>query len=372
VTWTNHLLGEDIVLPGADAGAAALLQGGSGRVWYQEGQVRLESQGQGARWTLVCDGRTLWIYDGQANKATEYTLPERPADSGDEPAFDLPADLPGKIQEMIDKPAPAAALAVEQARIAGRAAYVLTLTPTAEDTVFGSLRVAIDGERFVPLGVEVFAKGQGEPTLAAGFTRVSFDPAPEGAFTFTAPEGATIERKALSPPPGFAPFGGEDRSGQYGFDGESRLEHKQPLTLEEAQQKAGFDLLTPADTRRAFAGAHVFSLGDEGPLVLSRYGEGFGTVLLAQLPTPEGMPNMRQQMFPGMTGDAPPSIGEGAAAGLGTLLGLGELTLVGGAPGFVVETPLGTALVWQRGDLTVAALGSLSADDLVGFATGLR
>ena len=68
VAWTNNLIGDTsaLNLGGATTptGIASLLQGGKGRIWLQDGKVRLESQGQGGDQVLVADAEagTLWTY----------------------------------------------------------------------------------------------------------------------------------------------------------------------------------------------------------------------------------------------------------------------------------------------------------------------
>jgi hypothetical protein len=64
--WTNDLLGAGgLSLPTGDAGLASLLQSGNGRLWYQDGKVRLEVQGRSAH------GATPWLGDNAVVKAVE-------------------------------------------------------------------------------------------------------------------------------------------------------------------------------------------------------------------------------------------------------------------------------------------------------------
>ena len=81
---------------------------------------------------------------------------------------------------------------------AGRQSYTLTVTPAAgTTTTFGYLRVAIDGATYVPLQVQVYAKGDTTPALSAGFTSVSYAKNDASLFSFTPPAGATVQHKAL-------------------------------------------------------------------------------------------------------------------------------------------------------------------------------
>lgn len=79
-------------------------------------------------------------------------------------------------------------------RVAGRAAYVLVLTPRTASTLVGRVEVSIDAERRIPLGVEVFAKGAGSAAVSVKFASVSFAPIDASVYRFTAPPGARIVR----------------------------------------------------------------------------------------------------------------------------------------------------------------------------------
>ena len=52
------------------------------------------------------------------------------------------------------------------------------MTPTATDTALGSVQAAIDGKTYVPLQLQVFAKGDTSAVLQFGFTSVSYDAVP--------------------------------------------------------------------------------------------------------------------------------------------------------------------------------------------------
>ena len=82
--------------------------------------------------------------------------------------------------------------------MAGRESYILTVTPASgARTTFGSVQVAVDGFTFVPLQVQVYAKGDSTPLLSAGFTKVSYAKNATSLFSFAPPAGATVQHKAL-------------------------------------------------------------------------------------------------------------------------------------------------------------------------------
>lgn len=399
VAWTNGLLGPTaLTLPGAGAGVGALLQSGSGRVWHQDGKFRVESQTTVGDTVVVFDGDTAWVYSSAAGTATEYALPARSVDSSAIPseeaasAFSPVADLPQKIQELVDKLAPTASLAVSTASVAGRDSYVLTMTPTAANTVFGSVQVAFDGTTFVPLRVQVFAKGATEAVLEAGFANISYEDIAADLFEFTPPPGVEVERSALALPDGIlegAPGGAfGDHGGSADSAGAGEWAGHAPLTLEEAAAAAGFTLATPSDASLPFQGAAVIhpslwegvltpglsgddaggALGSEmtsstalfaaalappdAPVVVLRYGEGFGTVMVIET-------RMTDSRWTQM----------GAALGMVPMLGTPGA--VGDHQAYRLATALGSMMFWHQGDLMVLVAGSVSVADLEAFAASI-
>ncbi|MDX6731280.1 MAG: hypothetical protein QOC54_1228, partial [Baekduia sp.] len=106
-------------------------------------------------------------------------------------------DPAGLARALIQGMAPCASVSVQgTTTVAGRDAYVLTLTPLTEDSLVGSVRVAIDAATRLPLRAEVLPRGGGEAALSAGYTSVSFDPIDPAMFAFEPPPGATVRDAA--------------------------------------------------------------------------------------------------------------------------------------------------------------------------------
>ena len=361
VAWTDGLLGSTSLLSlggnQTPAGLSSLLTGGSGRIWAQGGKVRLESQGQNGDFVVVAGATTVW------------TLPQTSID----PAV--------AIERLIQKLAPQATLGIGgQATVAGRKAYTLTLTPTSPVTTLGSVAVAIDGHRWVPLRVQVFAKGGGGAVLSAGFKTVSFAPLSAGLFTFTPPGGATIVHKNVGAGLGSkAERAGAaaDKGGAIGTgaaDGKSGARHS-PLTLAQAESQAPF-LLTPAVTPTGieFRGAFVtpakalaaqapgggltagqrraLAILAKHPAAVLDYGSGFGTVLLIEAKISAAQDAQLQQQ-------------------LGRVATIGKTT-VNGLPATKLQTSLGSAVTFRQGDVRVVVAGLVPWGDVMQIAGSLR
>lgn len=389
VAWSNDLLGSGSLLSSlgggqTPAGLSSLLTGGSGRVWAQDGKVRLESQGQGGDFVAVFNGVTLWTWDSMTSTATQYSPTGGTHGSAGVPASLSPSspasvDPATAIAALIQKLSPNATLSVGgQAVVAGRQTYTLTLTPTSPVTTFGSVRVAIDGHRWVPLQVQVFARGDGSPVLSAGFKTVSFSAVSGSLFTFTPPSGATVVHKqvgTLGTAQG-APVSGTAKTGaaKTGAAAKNAAAHTAPLTLKQAKARAPF-LLTPSSIPAgvAFHGALVTptaakaqaALGSptaqqtkmiavlgKHPTAVLDYGTGFGTVLVVETKTTTAQDAQLQQQ-------------------LGQLSAIGKAT-VNGVPATKLQTELGSVVTFRQGDVRVIVAGFVPWSDLDQIAGSLQ
>jgi outer membrane lipoprotein-sorting protein len=175
------------------------------RVWYDGPErVRVALLGTLSQSDIIRNGSDLWIWESGENRASHRTLPEQltpppPAHHGGMP--------------MTPQQAAEAALAAiepttevstdDTTRVAGRDAYELVLAPRDDASLIREVRLAIDAERGLPLGVEVYGDGA-DPAFEVEFTQISFDrPDPE-QFRFNPPPGVTVTEAELLPA---MPFG---------------------------------------------------------------------------------------------------------------------------------------------------------------------
>lgn len=164
------------------------------RVWSDgQGRGRLALPSRGGEQTFVADGDTLWRYDSASRTATAVGHGERP--SADQPAVDPAA----AAQAVVGKVRETSNVAVDgTARVADRPAYELVLTPApTERTLLREVRVAVDSATRLPLQLTVLANGSPEPALQAGFTDLEIGAQDSGLFTFTPPDGVTVQRPEL-------------------------------------------------------------------------------------------------------------------------------------------------------------------------------
>jgi outer membrane lipoprotein-sorting protein len=154
------------------------------------GKARISLLGGMSETTIVEDGTTLWIWDSQDRSVRKISHGADVAQHAPEQLAD-PAALARQLVTEMQKDS---TVAVDgTARVAGRAAYQLVLTPKpTEKTLLREVRLAVDSELRVPLRLEVLANGQADPALRIGFTEFSPGPQDAALFQFTPPAGAEV------------------------------------------------------------------------------------------------------------------------------------------------------------------------------------
>lgn len=190
-------------LPDTGEGTPLSLLSGSHEVklWYgSENKMRLALPTQFNETNVIVNGDQVWYWESETNTATRVKLPDG------RPHEDLPAATPTPVtpeqaaRQFLDRVDDTTTVTVSNtAEVAGRPAYQLVLTPKDPASLVQEVRLAIDGELYVPLQVQVFAKGSAEPAFQVGFTQLTFTPPAEENFAFTPPPGATVEEKTFGP-----------------------------------------------------------------------------------------------------------------------------------------------------------------------------
>jgi len=397
VSWQNNLLGDISALSGSNMGASAklpLAANGSGRIWMSAGGVRVESLASGGDQIIVANStaRDAWLYDYAANTAKHIVMTGTPpAGSGTPTPMPSPTmATPAAISAFLQQLAPNADVSVTgQGVVAGREVYLLTMTPIASDTALGSVQAAIDGQTYVPLQLQVTAKGGTSPALQFGFSdNVSYDAIPASTYDFTPPPGTTVTTKTVDLSQATSGQNGTAQ-GQTAEPTKAQQTQMQDvlrsalLTIPEAQKLVPFQLASAQGyTARPFDWAAVVDKGGPltaldqpvmkllgatgmggfgnstssssttaptGPTAVLLYGKGFGTIALAETAT---TPELQKQ--------------------LEQLPALVDKTSVNGATVRSFTTPLGGAFVWQQGDTTLVAAGMVPAADLQAFVATVQ
>ena len=147
--------------------------------------------------TFVSDGTTRWSYDSQDRTVTKFPQRdgERPGPPGGERPGADSTDPATAARNLIGELGKTSTIAVDgTGEVAGRAVYQLVLSPKpTERTLLREVRIAVDGEKRIPLQLTVLTNGSQDPALQAGFSDVTFGPQDPALFTFTPPPGAKVE-----------------------------------------------------------------------------------------------------------------------------------------------------------------------------------
>ncbi len=407
VAWQNGLFGDLGSL--ADSGMAQLpaqsplTSDGSGRIWVSDAGAKVESQGSGGDQVVVLNkaARTAWVFDYAGNSVKKFVVTGTAPAQAPSPSPSAMMVTPAAITLYLQQVARFATVEVAgQTRVAGQDTYVLRMTPVAKDTALGYVQAAIDGQTMLPLQVEVYAKGAATPVVKFGFTKVSYDSIDPSTFAFTPPAGVKVTTRTMS---------GDQLRAQVQKTQKAHAGKAAPTTTQKAKAlhqvqhallkrgqvarlvpyklawargytarpyqwgyvlgkggpltasgtpllkalgaatgiKLGAGMGAPAATLR-----HGPAIAKAGPASVLLYGQGFGTIALAQTRTTAAMQKQLQQAQK-------------------TSQILGSAT-VNGAKALEIGTPLGGVIVWRHGDTTLLAGGMVPMSDLQAFASSVR
>ncbi len=163
------------------------------RVWYAGPEkVRFALLGTLGESDVIRNNQDLWVWSSDKNSAVHYKLPTDKAGKAPErPEQPMtPKDAADALLKAVD---PTTKVTTDgTARVAGRDAYELVLTPRDTDSLVGQIRLAIDAQQKVPLQVQAFAKNASKPSFEIRFEQVSFAKPDADQFTFKAPKGTKV------------------------------------------------------------------------------------------------------------------------------------------------------------------------------------
>ena len=196
------------------SGAASLSSIVSGshtwKVWFGgEQRQRLALIGTLGESDIIRNGSDIWLWSSKDQTATHFVVPDHDAGGMPSRSTGLPSTLPNRLPSGLPTQVPttpeeAAALALAAIDpttraevgpavvVAGRTAYELVLTPKDATTLVAQVRVAVDGERHLPLRVQVYSTAASAPAIEVGFTAIDFAAPEARQFDFTPPPGTTV------------------------------------------------------------------------------------------------------------------------------------------------------------------------------------
>ena len=81
--------------------------------------------------------------------------------------------------------------------VAGRSAYQLVIAPRTSQSLVSQIVIAVDSKTYVPLQLQVFARGTSGAAFQVGFTSLTIGTPAASNFTFTPPAGAHVKTEKL-------------------------------------------------------------------------------------------------------------------------------------------------------------------------------
>ena len=181
-------------LPGMDSAASlnwqTLVSGThTARVWLDgQDRQRLALLGQLSESDVVHQGRDLWTYASGSQKVEHTDLGPAPTSEAEVTR----ATPQGAAEQALKAIDPSTAVTIDRtARVAGRAAYTLVLTPRDGRSTVRKVLIAIDAQHNLPLRVQIFGAAKA-PAFETGFTDVSFGRPAASVFRFSPPKGAQV------------------------------------------------------------------------------------------------------------------------------------------------------------------------------------
>ncbi|MFG2139283.1 outer membrane lipoprotein carrier protein LolA [Streptomyces sp. NPDC048650] len=152
-----------------------------------------------AEYSIIHNGGQVWAYDSGSNTAVHSTAdPHRRAGKQHDAPQGLPKGLKNATPQDLAKEALKAAgdttsVTVDgTARVAGRDAYQLLIKPKQSASTVGSIRIAVDADKGVPLKFTLTPKSGGAAAVDVGYTAVDFARPAASSFSFTPPKGTKV------------------------------------------------------------------------------------------------------------------------------------------------------------------------------------
>jgi outer membrane lipoprotein-sorting protein len=183
--------------------------------WYlNPTHVRLAVPVQAGESDVRVDGTTVWLWDSKTQTATRVLLPaavrsalrSQSTATATASASSVMVQTPlTTARQVLAALGPSTRVQVAgTVQVAGRAAYQLAISPKGPGSLISRVLIAIDASKYVPLQVQVFARGSSAPAVQVGYTALSFGPPAASNFSFTPPPGAKVKNITV---PAKAPAG---------------------------------------------------------------------------------------------------------------------------------------------------------------------
>ncbi|SDI88979.1 Outer membrane lipoprotein-sorting protein [Frankineae bacterium MT45] len=165
------------------------------RVWYSgETKQRVALLDSVGETDIFRNGADVWSWSSSTRVASHTILPAANSKTPETTTL-TPDQLATRALAAIS---PSTLVTTDSSReVAGRAAYELVLTPRDTSSRIGSVRIAVDGAKSVPLAVQVYARNDlSKPAMDVSFTEINFAVPDNSNFDWKPPSGAIVTQNS--------------------------------------------------------------------------------------------------------------------------------------------------------------------------------
>jgi outer membrane lipoprotein-sorting protein len=335
IQFTNHLITSTEI-----QGSDPLLTGASGRVWLSnDHQIRLELQGDNGDANLVVTKTSWWAYVPASNTVYEGRLP---AHQGTAKRDAKPDKLPTVAEIQTDLSRAMKHLGISGAAptdVAGQPTYTVTVSPKPAAGLLGSVQLAWDALKGVPLRLAVYSRGDSSPVLELKATDITYGPVAPSVFSISPPAGAKVVKVATPSAAAAAGHGRRhERRGKH-------AKHAEVTGVGAVQSHLKFTLVAP-DTLagRSRQTVRLLEMGGRSAALLT-YGQDLGGIAVIEQPATAS--SARQLNLSQGSGEHQRG------------LSLPTVT-IGGTTAQELDTALGTVVRFTRQGVTCTVLGSVT------------
>jgi hypothetical protein len=307
--YVDSLVPTTSLVPQASAGGSPLplVTGASGRLWYQNGRLRLEFQTSQGDTQLVVHGTHALMYDASDGTAFAATLPSIATLGKLRTGLAGATQLLGRVRTTLTISQPQPGIT------AGRPSYRVRMAPVESTGLLAGVTLAVDADTGTPLRLDVYGRGGSAPLVEFALSNVHYGSVDPSVFHLKLPFG-------MQPVP--VRFGSTPSLGA-------------TVACSAPGRLGGLALGSCQEASRS----------GELPGKLLVYGRSFGSVVVLEQP-----------------GGGDPG---------GGLWGLLPSVSVSGADGRELVTPLGSLVRFARGGVTYTVLGSMPRAVVEAVARGL-
>ncbi len=170
------------------------------RVWVDgKNKQRVALLGQLSEADVVHNGNQVWTYTSDTDAVSHSIMRggggmhadaahRAKPNAGPDASKYTPAGVAAQLLKAVR---PSTKVTVESSPdVAGRPVYALVLSPKDARSTVGSVRIAVDAAKFVPLQVEVLARDN-STVFKTGFSQVSYSKPAASVFNFHKPRGSS-------------------------------------------------------------------------------------------------------------------------------------------------------------------------------------